>query len=78
MTHPCKTPTAAESNPLPPADPWLTSSEVTAIYKISRATLSEWRAKRIGPAFRQLGRAIHYRQSDVEAFVESRIVKTAS
>jgi predicted DNA-binding transcriptional regulator AlpA len=60
------------------SDPWLTPAEVTAEYKISKATLSEWRAKRIGPPFRQLGRAIHYRKSAVDAFIASKMVQTAS
>ena len=34
---------------LEPPDPWLTSAEVAAIFKISKATLSEWRAQRKGP-----------------------------
>lgn len=64
---------------MPPlTDPWLTPREVTEFYKISKATLSEWRAKRVGPPFRQLGRAIHYRRSDVDAYIAARMVQTAS
>ncbi len=59
-------------------DPWMSPREVTEHYKISKATLSEWRAKLVGPPFRQLGRAIHYRQSDVDAYIAARMVQTAS
>ncbi|BDU72311.1 helix-turn-helix domain-containing protein [Mesoterricola silvestris] len=59
-------------------DPWLTSAEVSEIYKISVPTLCIWRGKRIGPPFRQLGRAIHYRKSDVDAFIKTHMVQTAS
>ena len=59
------------------SDPWLTHLEITMEYKISKATLSEWRSKRIGPVFRQLGRAIHYRRSAVDAFILTKMIKTA-
>ena len=57
-------------------DPWLSPADVTAIYKISKATLSVWRAQRKGPPFRKLGRAVHYRNSDVDAFIEAHIIHT--
>ena len=59
-------------------DPWLTPRDITEQYQISKATLSEWRAKRVHIPFRQIGRAIHYRKSDVEAFVTTQMVKVAS
>lgn len=62
---------------LEPPDPWLSPAEVTALYKISKATLSEWRAALVGPSFRKLGRAIHYRKSAVDAFMESKTIQTA-
>jgi hypothetical protein len=60
------------------ADPWMTPLEVTTEYAISKATLSEWRAKRINIPFRQVGRAIHYRRSAVETFVASKMIQIAS
>ena len=62
----------------PPLDPWLTPREATEEYKISKATLSEMRAKRIGPAFRQIGRAIHYRKSVFDVWVDSCVIQTPS
>lgn len=59
-------------------DPWLSPAEVTALHKISKATLSRLRARREGPPFRKIGKAIQYRQSDVNAWVEAQMVRTAS
>jgi hypothetical protein len=59
-------------------DPWLTPKQVTEEYKFAKATLAEWRAKRINLTFRQVGRAVHYRKSVVEAFVNSRTIQVAS
>jgi hypothetical protein len=65
-------------------DDWLTPAQVTEQYKISRATLTRWRSASTstttttptatattttGPAFRRLGRAVHYRRADVESFI---------
>lgn len=61
---------------VPASNPWLTPRDITEQYLISKATLSEWRAKRVGPSFRQLGRAIHYRRSDMEDFIASKMVRT--
>ena len=58
-------------------DPWLTSAEIEELYKIDVSTLCQWRAKLLGPPFRQLGRAIHYRKSDIEAFIEASVKQPA-
>lgn len=59
-----------------PIDHWLTPREVHEIYRIHPVTLCEWRRKRIGPAFRQIGRSIHYRRSAVEAYIDAHTIQT--
>ena len=68
-------------NPDPiPIDPWLTPKEVCQIHRIHPVYLCKMRAKRIGPAFRQLdpGGPVHYRQSVMEAWIATKTVTTAA
>jgi hypothetical protein len=44
---------------------------------LSVATLRAWRLKGCGPAYLKFGRAVRYRVSDVEAFIEACAVETA-
>ena len=39
---------------------------------IKKQTLDLWRSKGTGPSFLKLGRAVRYRQSDLERFLEDR------
>lgn len=41
---------------------------------INPATLLNWRTRGVGPAYIALGGAIRYRQSDLDAWIESRRV----
>jgi len=61
-----------------PIDPWLTPKEVFQTHRIHPVTLCEWRRKRIGPEFRQIGRSVHYRQSVMEAYIQTKVIQTAS
>jgi hypothetical protein len=68
--------TPARIDPRMNVDPWLTSAEVEAEYKIGKATLCVWRAQRRGPEFRQVGRSVHYRKSVIDAFVVAQSIQT--
>ena len=46
-------------------------------YKISPATLSSYRSRRMGPAFTRFGRKVSYTWGDVEAWVRSRTTRIA-
>lgn len=41
---------------------------------ISRLTLADWRCKRVGPPFVKVGRLVRYRQEDLDAWLNSRVV----
>jgi len=45
---------------------------------ISPLTLSDWRTKRVGPAYVRIGRLIRYRKVDLDAWLESRTRKCAA
>jgi hypothetical protein len=51
----------------------LTTEEVAVQLKLAPFTLRNWRVKGTGPTFVLCGRLPRYRQSDVDAWVESRI-----
>lgn len=44
---------------------------------ISPLTLADWRTKRTGPAYIRVGRLIRYRQTDLDAWLETRVKKGA-
>ena len=44
---------------------------------LSTLTLADWRTKHVGPAYLRVGRLIRYRQSDLDAWLESRVRKGA-
>ena len=60
------------------SDPWLTPAEVTDQYRICKSVLAQWRAERRGPAFRQVGRCIHYRQSVPDEWDKAHTIQTAA
>ena len=41
-------------------------------------TLADWRCKGIGPAYIKVGRLVRYRQSDLDAWLQSRVVAAES
>ena len=55
----------------------LTEREVSARYGISVPWLRRKRVERRGPAFLKVGeRMVRYRRTDIEAFLERRLVRT--
>ena len=53
---------------------FLTEAEVSARLRVSRATLSWWRAKGVGPRYMKLNRAVRYRLADLELWLAKRAV----
>lgn len=55
-------------------------SEVEAAPYVGLAipTLQQMRVKGNGPAFLKLGRAVRYRQSDLDEWLEKRVVRSTS
>lgn len=54
----------------------LTDVEVAARLGVSRFTVRAWRHKGQGPRFLKMGRAVRYRQADIEAFQRQTLVET--
>lgn len=52
-------------------DPVLTPTQVTEQTGFAEKTLANWRSLRQGPAYFKVGRLVRYRQSAVDAFIES-------
>lgn len=46
-----------------------TTEEAAKKLKLRKSTLEAWRCRGGGPVFVRLGRAIRYRQEDLDAFV---------
>jgi predicted DNA-binding transcriptional regulator AlpA len=44
--------------------------ELAEALNIKAATLAEWRAKGLGPAFHKIGRSVRYAQHDIEAWLQ--------
>jgi excisionase family DNA binding protein len=57
-----------------PADRAITEREAAQVLGLSVATLRAWRHRNRGPKYLQLGRAIRYRQSDLDEFVRDCLV----
>ena len=54
------------------------TKEAAAILGIKSTTLEAWRCRGGGPAFLKMGGAVRYRESDLQAFIESRIRQNTS
>lgn len=50
----------------------LTTEKAAAYLGLAVATLEAWRVRGGGPVFRKLGRAVRYRQEDLETFLNAR------
>jgi len=48
----------------------LTTDEVAARLRLSPRTVRSWRSEGIGPRYVKLGRAVRYRRSSVDAYLE--------
>jgi predicted DNA-binding transcriptional regulator AlpA len=56
----------------------LTQREAALALRLSERTLERWRVSGDGPPFAKLGRRIGYRESDLEAWINSRLVGSTS
>lgn len=54
----------------------MTTTEVAAYVRIKKATLERYRLTGGGPHYCRLGGMIRYRKKDIEAWLESRTVKS--
>lgn len=45
---------------------------------LQETTLEAWRCRGGGPIFLKLGKAVRYRQADLDAFIESRLRRNTS
>jgi excisionase family DNA binding protein len=52
---------------------FLDTIEAAQYLGLQKTTLEAWRSRGEGPRFVKLGRAVRYRQSDLEAWIESRV-----
>ena len=52
---------------------FLDSDEAADDLGLQRTTLEAWRCRGGGPRFVKLGRAVRYRQADLDEWIESRI-----
>jgi excisionase family DNA binding protein len=53
-------------------EPLLTENQAAEFLNLSTRTLQAWRIKGGGPRFARLGRAVRYRQADLNEWLESR------
>jgi excisionase family DNA binding protein len=51
----------------------LTRKEAAQFLSLRKSTLDSWACKGNGPRFIKLGKAVRYRMSDLEAFIESNV-----
>ncbi|TFB99729.1 MULTISPECIES: AlpA family transcriptional regulator [Cryobacterium] len=63
--------------PSPTPTPLLNAKQTAAWLATSEAALSQLRYRHEGPAYVRLGRAVRYRQADVEDFITAAIVRTS-
>ena len=54
------------------------SAEAAVYIRMSKQTLAKWRHIGFGPSYVKLGRSVFYKKSDLDAFVSSKMVDTAS
>ncbi|MCF8076093.1 MAG: helix-turn-helix domain-containing protein [Desulfotignum sp.] len=57
---------------------FLKRQQAAEYLNVKRSTLEAWATRGGGPAFVKLGRAVRYRISDLEKFIESRIRQNTS
>jgi excisionase family DNA binding protein len=56
----------------------LTVHEAADYLRLSERTLERMRVTGFGPNFVKVGRSVHYRQSDLDAWIASRVIKSTS
>lgn len=50
----------------------LTTAKAAGYLRLSQSTLNKWRCVGGGPRFVKLGRAVRYRKSDLDAYLDER------
>lgn len=56
-------------------EPLLTEKEVSNRLRLAEQTLRNWRFNGTGPAYIKLGRAVRYRQEDIESYAKEATVR---
>jgi len=56
----------------------LRTEQAAIILDVKKSTLEAWRCRGGGPPFVKYGRAIRYREGDLQAFIESRLYRNTS
>lgn len=56
----------------------LTTREAAAYLGLAVSTLNKWRCHGGGPEFLKLGRAVRYRQDDLDRFLEARMFRSTA
>jgi predicted DNA-binding transcriptional regulator AlpA len=69
--------TGIPMHPLPPGEQQqlLTEVQTSRILNISFRTLQAWRRERRGPSFVRVGRAVRYRQNDLDNWIKNQVVR---
>ena len=52
----------------------MTTEEVASTLEVTEHTLAMWRAEKKGPNFVRLGRAIFYRRTDVQGWIDENVI----
>jgi len=53
---------------------WLSPKETNAEYGLCTSTLAKWRMKNKNIPFSKIGKAIKYKRSDIEAFLNANVI----
>jgi len=56
----------------------LTQSEAARVLRLSERTLERLRLQGGGPLYVKAGRAVRYRETDLEAWIDARVVSSTS
>lgn len=56
----------------------MTTEEVARTLEVTEHTLAMWRAEKKGPNFVKLGRAIFYRRSDVQDWINGNVIAVSN
>lgn len=54
---------------------YLRQEQAAELTNFSGQTLANWRSQRVGPPFTKVGRAVRYKRTDLEAWLESQRVQ---
>ena len=55
-----------------------TTEEAAKKMKLAKSTLEAWRSRGGGPVYIKMGRAVRYRDEDIEAFLNENVRKNTS